>query len=136
MSLPDKVPRQEIYCQTCTYGGWQRVALRKGKRLPRSFAISQQLAKQSQARKFESKITEKKKEVKKVLTMSGYQPFYEYMYTREWVERGTGELILTDSFLKQYEWRWTGHFNTYFGKDYKTLPRKSKPQKSNTVESK
>lgn len=82
--------------------------------------MSYQLALDSAPTLFESKLLEEKKHVKDVQTMSGMQPFFEYAFQRIWVEVESGNIELFDKFLKRYNWKWTGHFNTYIGRDYKT----------------
>lgn len=104
-------------CAPCS-PGWSCYYRRHKQRKPRRFAISEDLAIWSSPTLFESKLIETKTKVKEVMTVEGYKPFYNYLYSRVWVNEA-GETI-RDSDLKKYDWRWTGKFNTYIGKNYKT----------------
>jgi len=78
------------------------------------FAISQKLTEASAPVLFQSQIIEKKVYDREVFTTNGYKAFYKYLHTREWIDKD-GAMIV-DQDLKKYDWRWTGHFNTYTGR--------------------
>jgi hypothetical protein len=56
------------------------------------------------------------------MTATGMQPFFRYLYERAW-ESDDGRKI-TDEDLKVYQWKWTGHYNTWIGRNWKS--RKTK----------
>jgi hypothetical protein len=69
-------------------------------------------------------VIETKQYVRDVFTANGYKPFYTYLHTREWISED-GAMIV-DGELKEYDWRWTGQFNTYIGKHKSILSRLAK----------
>lgn len=127
MPIPNKVLGQNTNTTTTCNDqpfGWSRFQSYKRARKPRTFSVSYQLALDSAPTLFESKLLEEKTYVRDVPTVHGMQPFFDYCHTRVWIEVETGTVELFDKFLKKYNWKWTGHFNTYIGHDYK--PKKKK----------
>jgi hypothetical protein len=130
MPLPHQVLRQDVnrcapqLCKPIPYK-WIKKNNKAFFRKPRTFAVSLQLGKDSTPVILESRIKEVKTEVKKVFTVAGYKPFYQYIHSREWVDIETGEVKKLDADLKKYSWRWTGHFNTYIGQQWKSKKRKA-----------
>ena len=135
MSILMQVPRKRIYCEASFFPGWH-VTIPTNHKRKRSFAISQKLARETKPRKFESKTIEAKKAERLILTESGYKPFYKYCFSREWIDTETGEIILTDEFLTKYNWKWTGHYNTYYGRDYQAETKTKNGSKSKSSKSK
>ena len=126
--LSDKVfrkgVREQETCNACYYPSWQCHTKAAKFRSPKFFSISQKLVEASAPTVFESHVIEKKVYDREVFTTNGYKAFYKYLHTREWVDKD-GSTIL-DQELKQYDWRWTGHFNTYTGRIKSKTPRLAK----------
>lgn len=108
-----QIIRKPEACQPCYYPSWQCHTKARKQQRPKAFAVSQRLAEASAPTLFESHVIEKKVYVREVYSVSGYQPFYNYIHTREWIS--VDGAMIVDGELKEYDWRWTGQFNTYIG---------------------
>lgn len=106
--------KQNNLCQPCYYPSYYSHTKPKPFRKPKKFAVSEKLAKASAPTLYQSHIIEKKVYDREVFTTNGHKAFYKYLHTREWIS--TDGLMIVDLELKQYEWRWTGHYNTYTGR--------------------
>lgn len=119
-----QVSRETIssLCFPCT-NGWNCSASRYKKRKSvRRFAVTPLLSDLSQPKVYESHIAEKKIVKQEVMTTRGMQPWYDYVHTRWW-ETSDG-IVLSDEMLKRVQWKWTGHYSTYIGKQ----KRRKRPQ--------
>jgi hypothetical protein len=107
-------PKQNNICQPSYYPSYYYHTKSVPFRKPKQFAVSEKLAKASAPTLYKSQVIEKKVYDRDVFTINGHKPFYKYLHTREWIT--TDGLMIVDLELKEYEWRWTGHYNTYTGR--------------------
>lgn len=137
----DKVSGKDLWrketCGPCCYPSWSCHIKARVQQRPKQFAVSQRLAEASKPILYESDIKEQKLYDREVYTASGYQAFYKYLHTRIWLELvynetsgkmepNTDGVTILDSDLKEYDWRWTGQFNTYIGKHKSIISRLAK----------